>query len=192
MAVNLEKGNKVNLEKVAEECGIASLNKIKVGLGWDPQRYDGSKFDLDSSVFMCGASGKVEKEKNFIFYNNMVGNGIEHKGDNTTGGGEGDDETILIELDKIDADIQKLVFAVTIHKAEERDQNFGQVENSYIRIMDEETGTELLNYELGEDYCSETALVVGEIYRHKGAWKFNAVGSGFEGGLRALCDSFGV
>lgn len=193
MAVSLAKGGKISLEKAAAECGIARLDKVRVGLGWDPQRYDGgAEFDLDASVFMCGASGKVEKDSNFIFYNNKKANGIQHMGDNRTGEGEGDDETIVIDLNAVDADVHKLDFTVTIDKAAERGQNFGMVSNSYIRVIDDATGTELIRYDLGEDYSMQTALVVAEIYRHNGEWKFNAIGSGFEGGLAALCNNFGL
>lgn len=193
MSVNLEKGTKVSLEKIAKEAGIDKLEVVRAALGWDPQRYDGcADFDLDVTVFMCGASGKVEKEQNMIFYNRLEGNGIKHFGDERTGSTEGDDETILIELDKLDADIQKLVFAVTIYKAEEREQNFSMVENSYIRIIEENTEKELVKFELGEDFSSETAVVVAELYKYNGEWKFNTVGRGFNGGLKALCDSFGL
>ena len=194
MAVNLSKGAKVSLAKVAADAGIqGGLNKIMVGLGWDVNKYDGgAQFDLDASVFMVGASGKVEKETNFIFYNNKKAPGIEHMGDNRTGEGDGDDEVINVELNAVEADVQRMAFTVTIDQADTRNQTFGQVSNSYIRIVDQATGTELIRYDLGEDYSCETALVVGELYRHNGEWKFNAIGSGFQDGLAGLCRNFGL
>lgn len=194
MAVSLSKGNKVSLAKVATDAGISGgLTKILVGLGWDINRYDGgAQFDLDAAAFMLGATGKVRSSDDFIFYNQKKGDGIEHKGDNRTGEGDGDDEVIAIELAAIPADVEKISFTVTIDQAVERSQNFGMVENSYIRVLDEVTGTELLKYDLGEDFSIETAVVVAELYRHNGEWKFNAIGSGFSGGLSALCQNYGV
>ena len=194
MAVNLSKGGKVSLAKVAADAGIqGGLSKIIVGLGWDTNRYDGGKdFDLDASAFMLGENGKVGSEKDFIFYNNTKGEGIEHTGDNRTGDGEGDDEQIKVDLNAVPANIQKIAFSITICDAEKNGQNFGMVENSYVRVVDEATGTELIKYDLGEDFSVETALVVAEIYRNNGEWKFNAVGSGFQGGLAALCGNFGI
>lgn len=194
MAVNLSKGGKVSLAKVAADAGISGgLSKIVVGLGWDVNRYDGgADFDLDAAAFMLGTSGKVRNEADFIFYNNKVGAGIEHTGDNRTGEGEGDDEQIKVDLNAVPAEIDKIAFTVTIDQADTRNQNFGMVENSYIRIVDEATGTELVKYDLGEDFSVETAIVVAELYRNNGEWKFNAVGSGFAGGLAALCGNFGI
>lgn len=194
MAVSLSKGQKISLEKVAADAGIqGGLTKILCGLGWDVGRFDsGSDFDLDASVFLCDASGKVAKDGNFVFYNNLKAPGVEHTGDNRTGAGDGDDEVIKVDLSQVEPDVAKIAITVTIDKADERKQNFGMVENSYIRIVDEATGTELLRYDLGEDYSVETAVVVAELYRHNGEWKFNAVGSGFAGGLAALCNNFGI
>lgn len=194
MAVSLSKGNKVSLAKVAEDAGISGgLTKILVGLGWDVNRYDGgAQFDLDAAAFMLAATGKVRSSDDFIFYNQKIGPGVEHLGDNRTGEGEGDDEIIKIDLTSIPADIEKISFTVTIDQAEERRQNFGMVENSYIRVVDEVSGTELLKYDLGEDFSIETAVVVADLYRHNGEWKFNAIGSGFSGGLAALCKNYGV
>lgn len=194
MAVSLKKGGKVSLAKVAADAGIqGGLTKVIVGLGWDTNRYDGgAQFDLDASAFMCGASGKVNDESGFIFYGNKVGAGIEHTGDNRTGEGDGDDEQIKLDLTAIPANVEKVAFTVTIDQADIRSQNFGMVENSYVRVIDEATGTELIRYDLGEDFSIETAIVVAEIYRHNGEWKFNAVGSGFSGGLAALCGNFGI
>lgn len=193
MAVNLSKGSKVNLSKVAADAGISQLVHILAGLGWDCNKYDGgSDFDLDASVFMVKADGKVRGEQDFIFYNHKEGEGVTHTGDNRTGAGEGDDEQILIDLSKIPAEIEKIAFTVTIDQADERKQNFGMVENSIIHIDDQDSGTELIRYELGEDFSVETAIVVAELYRHNGEWKFNAIGQGFSGGLAALCRNYGL
>lgn len=190
MAINLSKGQKIDLTKTNP-----GLKNVLAGLGWDTNKYDGGKdFDLDTSVFMTGASGKVENEKNFVFYNNPQdpAGSVVYGGDNRTGAGDGDDETLKIDLSKVPADVQKISFTVTIHEAKERGQNFGQVSNAYIRIVNDENGEELIRYDLGEDFSVETAIVVAELYRHNGEWKFNAIGSGFQGGLHALCLNFGV
>ena len=190
MPINLSKGQKVDLTK-----GNAGLDSILVGLGWDTNKYDGGhEFDLDVSVFMTGDNGKVENETNFVFYNNpQDGAGsVIYSGDNRTGEGEGDDESVKVTLSKVPANVQKISFTVTIHEADARGQNFGQVSNAYIRIVDTAKNEELLRYDLGEDYSIETALVVAELYRHNGEWKFAAVGSGFQGGLAALCRNFGL
>lgn len=194
MPVNLSKGSKVSLAKAASDIGITSgLNKILVGLGWDVNRYDGGNaFDLDASAFLVKADGKVRNEKDFVFYGNTNGAGVTHAGDNLTGDGDGDDEQINVDLKSIPSDVQKIAFTVTIYDADKRSQNFGMVENSYIRVVDETTGTELIRYDLGEDYSIETAIVVGELYRSDNEWKFNAVGSGFQGGLAALCANYGI
>ncbi|MBO5389775.1 MAG: TerD family protein [Lachnospiraceae bacterium] len=194
MAVSLSKGGKVSLAKVAADAGISGgLTKIIVGLGWDTNRYDGgAQFDLDAAAFMLGANGKVRNDSDFIFYNNKMGQGVEHTGDNRTGEGDGDDEQIKVDLTAVPADVEKIDFTVTIDQADVRNQNFGMVENSFIRIVDEATGTELVRYDLGEDFSVETAIVVAELYRHNGEWKFNAIGSGFSGGLAALCGNFGI
>ena len=190
MPINLSKGQKVDLTK-----GNAGLDSILVGLGWDTNKYDGGhEFDLDVSVFMTGDNGKVENEPNFVFYNNpQDGAGsVIYSGDNRTGEGEGDDESVKVTLSKVPANVQKISFTVTIHEADARGQNFGQVSNAYIRIVDTAKNEELLRYDLGEDYSIETAIVVAELYRHNGEWKFAAVGSGFQGGLAALCRNFGL
>lgn len=194
MAVSLSKGGKVSLAKVAADAGVSGqLSKLTVGLGWDTNRYDGgASFDLDAAAFMLGANGKVRNEGDFIFYNNLNGQGVTHTGDNRTGDGDGDDEQIAVDLTAIPAEIEKVSFTVTIDQAEARNQNFGMVENAYIRVVDTNTNTELLRYDLGEDFSVETAIVVAEIYRHNGEWKFNAIGSGFSGGLAALCNNFGI
>ena len=190
MAVNLSKGQKVELTK-----NNPGLSKILVGLGWDINRYDGGyDFDLDAAAFLLGANGKVTSDADFVFYNNLKhpSGSVEHMGDNRTGAGEGDDEQILIDLNAVPANIQKIDFTVTIYEADERQQNFGQVSNAYIHVLDETNSRELIRYDLGEDFSVETAMVVGEIYRHQGEWKFNAIGSGFRGGLRALGLNYGV
>ena len=190
MPVNLTKGQKVDLTK-----GKPSLNKLMVGLGWDVNRYDGGgDFDLDAAAFMLGAEGKVLSDSDFIFYGNLKHNSeaVEHMGDNLTGEGDGDDEQIMVDLSKVPANVEKIAFTVTIYEAEQRRQNFGQVSNSFIRIVDEVNNEELIRYDLGEDFSIETAVVVGELYRHNGEWKFNAIGSGFQGGLAALCRNYGV
>ncbi len=190
MAINLTKGQKVDLTK-----GNPGLKKLMVGLGWDVNAYDsGADFDLDAAAFMLGDNGKCPTEKEFIFYGNLThpSESLKHMGDNLTGEGEGDDEQIFVDLDKIPANVSKVAFTVTIYEAESRGQNFGQVSNSFIRIVDESTGQELIHYDLGEDFSIETAVVVGELYKHNGEWKFNAIGSGFQGGLAALCGHYGI
>lgn len=190
MPISLSKGQKVDLTK-----GNPGLSKIMVGLGWDVNAFDsGTSFDLDTAAFMTGANGKCPSEKEFIFYGNLehISASVKHLGDNLTGNGDGDDEQILIDLSLIPANVEKIAFTVTIYDAETRRQNFGQVSNSFIRIVDERTGQELIRYDLGEDFSIETAVVVGELYRHNGEWKFNAMGSGFQGGLAALCGHFGI
>lgn len=190
MPINLVKGQKVDLTK-----GNPSLKKLMVGLGWDVNTFDsGADFDLDAAAFMVGADGKCPTEKEFIFYGNLehASGAVLHMGDNLTGAGDGDDEQIKIDLTKIPANVERVVFTVTIYEAEERRQNFGQVSNSFIHIVDEDTGTDLIQYDLGEDFSIETAVVVGEIYKRNGEWKFNAIGSGFQGGLAALCGHYGI
>ena len=190
MAISLQKGQKVDLTK-----GNPSLSKILVGLGWDTNKYDGGfDFDLDAAAFLLNANGKVNEDKDFIFYNNLKhkSGSVEHMGDNLTGEGEGDDVEIKIDLAKVPANIEKIDFTVTIYDAEIRKQTFGQVSNAYIRVVDDVTGKELIRYDLGEDFSVETAVVVGEIYRRGTEWKFNAIGAGFSGGLAALGRNFGV
>ena len=190
MAVTLRKGQKVDLTK-----GNPSLKKVLIGLGWDVNKYDGGfDFDLDAAAFLLGDNGKVSGDEDFVFYNNLkhASGSVEHMGDNLTGEGEGDDEEIKVDLAKVPANIEKIDFTVTIYDAEVRKQTFGQVSNAYIRVVDDTTGNELIRYDLGEDFSIETAVVVGELYRHNGEWKFNAIGSGFSGGLAALGRNFGV
>lgn len=190
MAVSLSKGQKVDLTK-----GNPGLSKIIVGLGWDTNKYDGcADFDLDAAAFLLAANGKVASDSDFVFYGNLKhsSGGVEHMGDNLTGEGDGDDEQIKVNLAAVPASVDKIGFTVTIYEAESRKQNFGQVSNAYIRIVDETSNAELIRYDLGEDFSVETAVVVGELYRNNGEWKFNAIGSGFQGGLKALCQNYGV
>lgn len=190
MPINLSKGQKVDLTK-----GNPSLKNIIVGLGWDVNAFDsGFDYDLDAAAFMLGANGKCPTEREFIFYGNLEHNSgsVKHLGDNLTGVGDGDDEQIEVNLMTVPANVERVAFTVTIYDAEKRHQNFGQISNAYIRIMDQSTGTELIRYDLGEDFSIETAIVVGEIYKRNGDWKFNAIGSGFQGGLAALCAHYGI
>lgn len=190
MAISLSKGQKVDLTKTNP-----GLKKIVAGLGWDTNKYDGGNdFDLDAAAFLVAENGKVTGDTDFIFYNNLSdpANSVTHLGDNRTGEGEGDDEQVRIELDKVPANVSKISFTVTIHDADARGQNFGQVSNAFIRIFNEENNEELIRYDLSEDFSVETAIVVGELYRHGAEWKFNAIGSGFQGGLAALCRNFGL
>jgi tellurium resistance protein TerD len=190
MAVNLSKGQKVDLTK-----SNPGLTKIKVGLGWDLNKYDGgSDFDLDASAFLLNAAGKVSSDQDFIFYNNPSNSNhsIVISGDNRNGEGAGDDESVMIDLANVPAEIHKIAFCITIHEAGERNQNFGQVANSYVRVVNEANNEELIRYDLGEDFSIETAITVGELYRHSGEWKFSAIGSGFQDGLAGLCRDYGV
>ena len=190
MGITLAKGQKVDLTK-----SNPGLKNIIVGLGWDTNKYDGGhSFDLDTAAFLTDGAGKVTSDADFIFYNNLrhPSGSVTHLGDNTTGAGDGDDEQMKVQLDTVAANIEKIAFTVTIHEAMQRNQNFGQVSNAYIRVLDETAGTELIRYDLGEDFSIETAIVVGELYRHNGEWKFNAIGSGYQGGLGALCNNFGI
>ena len=195
MPINLSKGQKVDLTKKNP-----GLKKIMVGLGWDVNAFDsGSDFDLDAAAFMLGANGKCPTEKEFIFYGNLkhASESVEHMGDNLTGEGEGDDEQIMVDLTKVPANVERIAFTVTIYEAEERRQNFGQVSNAFVRVCkrnsdDDMNGEEMLRYDLMEEFSIETALVVCELYRYNGEWKFNAVGAGYSGGLEALCRAYGV
>lgn len=190
MGVNLKKGQKVSLTK-----GNPGLKDVVVGLGWDANQYDtGGDFDLDAEAFLLTETGRVGRQEDFIYFGNLqhYSGAVTHMGDNKTGVGEGDDESIIIDLSKVPDNIVKIAFTVTIYEPEERHQNFGQVNNAFIRIYNQQTGEEMLRYDLGEDFSIETAAVFGELYKHNGEWKFNAIGSGFQGGLAALCANFGV
>ncbi|OOB77498.1 MAG: chemical-damaging agent resistance protein C [Epulopiscium sp. Nele67-Bin001] len=190
MAINLRKGQKVDLKKLGP-----NFTKIMVGLGWDTNAFDSShEFDLDASIFLANEQGICSSDKDFIFYGNLEhGSGsVIHQGDNLTGAGEGDDEQVFVDLLKVPEHIHKIAFTVTIYDAPQRNQNFGQVSNAFIRLLNEESGEEMVRYDLGEDFSIETALVVAELYKHNGDWKFNAIGSGFQGGLAALCNHYGI
>ncbi len=189
MAVSLSKGGNVSLSKEAP-----GLTAIIVGLGWDPRATDGQQFDLDGSVFMLKADGKVRADGDFIFYNNKVSSdgSVTHAGDNTTGQGDGDDETVEIDLSKVPPEVDKIAVCVTIHEAETRRQSFGQVSKAYIRVMNKAGGAEIARYDLSEDASTDTAMIFGEIYRNGADWKFKAVGQGFAGGLAPLARNFGV
>ena len=189
MALSLQKGGNISLSKQD-----ANLQRILVGLGWDPRSTDGQAFDLDASAFLLTASGRVRGDQDFIFYNQLrsADGSVEHTGDNRTGVGDGDDESVRVDLTKVPAEIEKIAVAVTIDEADARRQNFGQVGGAFIRILNEDTGQELTRYDLGEDFSTETAVIFGEIYRHNGEWKFRAVGQGFAGGLGPMARNYGV
>lgn len=189
MAVSLSKGGNVSLSKEAP-----GLSNIVVGLGWDSRATDGAAFDLDASAFLLKEDGKVRNDSDFVFYNNAKSSdgSIEHTGDNTTGEGEGDDEQIKASLNNIPAEVTKISFAVTIHDADSRGQNFGMIQSAFIRVVNEANNQEIVRYDLSEDFSTETALIFGEIYRNAGEWKFKAVGQGFAGGLGPLARNFGV
>jgi tellurium resistance protein TerD len=190
MAVSLAKGQRISLEKVAP-----GLSEVFIGLGWDVKSTDtGYDFDLDSSLFLLGANEKLLSDSHFIFYNNLASpdpdKSVQHLGDNLTGVGEGDDEVIKINLKKVPADVQKIVVTVTIHEAQQRNQNFGQVQNAFVRVVNAQTKQEAVRYDLVEDYSIETALIMAELYRKDGEWRLNAVGAGYQGGLQALLDRY--
>ncbi|MGD6957245.1 TerD family protein [Rossellomorea aquimaris] len=190
MAITLSKGQKVDLTKTNP-----GLSKVMVGLGWDTNKYDGGNdFDLDASIFLLDSTGKCSSEKDFIFYNQLIGgNGsIEHTGDNLTGEGDGDDEQVKVNLSSVPAAVEKISFVITIHDAEARNQNFGQVSNAFVRIVNEDNNEEIIRYDLGEDFSIETAIIVGELYRHNGEWKFSAIGSGYQGGLARIATDYGL
>ena len=189
MAISLQKGGNVNLSKEAP-----SLKKLIVGLGWDPRATDGAAFDLDGSAFLLKGDGKVRSDADFIFYNNLksADGSIVHLGDNTTGQGDGDDEQLSIDLSVVPADVERVVVAVTIHDAEARRQNFGQVGKAYIRVLNADGNKEIARFDLSEDGSTETAMIFGEVYRAGAEWKFKAVGQGFAGGLGPLARSYGI
>lgn len=189
MAISLGKGQNVSLSKEAP-----GLTKVLVGLGWDARATDGQDFDLDASAFLQGASGKVRSDADFIFYNQPKSSdgSVEHTGDNKTGAGDGDDESLKVDLAGVPADVQKISFCVTIHEAEGRRQNFGMVHNAYVRLVNAADGKEVARYDLSEDASIETAMIFAELYRHNGEWKFKAIGQGFAGGLGPLARNFGV
>lgn len=189
MAISLQKGQNVSLTKTAP-----GLKRVRFGLGWDLRKTDGSAFDLDASAFVLDAGGKVLSDQHFVFYNNNQdpSGAVVYRGDNRTGQGEGDDEVIEIDLGLLTPNVAKVTFVVTIHDAEARKQNFGQVSNAYIRALNAEDNQEIARYDLSEDASTETAMVFGELYRHSGEWRFSAVGQGYAGGLAAMCRQYGI
>ncbi len=190
MPISLTKGQKVSITK-----DNPGLSKVVVGLGWDVNAFDtGGDFDLDTAAFLLADTGRVSRQEDFVFFGNLThpSGSVQHLGDNRTGAGEGDDEQIRIDLSLVPGNITKIAFTVTIYEAEQRRQNFGQVNNAFIRIYNEQTGEELLRYDLGEDFSIETAAVFGELYKNGNEWKFNAIGSGYQGGLAALCANYGI
>ena len=189
MSVSLVKGGNVSLSKEAP-----GLESVVVGLGWDVRATDGTDFDLDASCFLLNAEGKVRSDADFIFYNNKTSacGAVRHQGDNLTGEGDGDDEKISVSLTALPADVAKLSFAVTIHEADQRHQNFGMVSNAFIRVVNEKDGKELARFDLSEDASTNTSLIFGELYRHNNEWKFRAVGQGYDGGLGPLARNYGV
>lgn len=191
MPVSLAKGQNVSLTK---EAGPGGLESVDVGLGWDQRTTTGAAFDLDASAFVLGADGKVIDDQHFIFYNqkSLPSGAVVHQGDNTTGAGEGDDEAILVKVGELQPEIAKIVFVVTIHEAEQRGHNFGQVNNAYIRVTNSANGEELARFDLSEDASIETAMIFGEVYRNAADWKFRAIGQGSNGGLGALAQEMGV
>ena len=190
MSVSLSKGGNVSLTK---EAG-GTLTAVTVGLGWDARTTTGDDFDLDASALLCNAGGKVRTDNDFVFYGNLktTDGSVEHQGDNLTGAGDGDDEQIKVHLAMVPADVDKIVFPVSIYDAEKRNQSFGQVRNAYIRIVNDAGEIELARYDLSEDASTETAMLFGELYRNGGEWKFRAVGQGYQSGLRGIAIDFGV
>ena len=188
MGISLSKGGRIDLAKEAP-----GLKNIGIGLGWDTNATDtGADFDLDASIFMINGNGKLPKDEFFVFYNNKNSpdGAADHKGDNRTGEGEGDDESIFVNLDKISPDIEEIVIVVTIDDAQARGQNFGQVTNSFVRIYDLDTNNEIAMFELDEDFSTETAIEFGRLYKKSGSWRFKAVGTGFNSGLQGFVDKF--
>jgi len=189
MAISLSKGGNVSLSKEAP-----GLKAITLGLGWDVRSTDGAPFDLDASAFLLKEEGKVRSDSDFIFYNNLksVDGSVEHTGDNLTGVGDGDDESIKVDLSRVSPEIARIAVTVTIHEAEARKQSFGMVSNAFIRVVNQADNKELARYDLSEDASVETAMIFGELYRHGGEWKFRAVGQGSKGGLSPLARNYGV
>ena len=189
MTVVLQKGQNISLSQAN-----ATLNKLHVGLGWDKRDTKGAAFDLDASAFLLDTNDKVHSDADFIFYNQLMSacGSVRHTGDNRTGSGEGDDEVILVDLERVPADVQKVVFVVTIHEAKRRWQHFGMVQNAYIRIANAEDRKELVRYNLTEEASIAASMVFGELYRHKDEWKFKAIGQGYAAGLKVLAENFGV
>jgi len=189
MAIQLSKGSRINLSKSSP-----GLSKLMLGLGWDSRVTDGAAFDADVSVLMLDSAGKAIGEQGFVFYGSKTSacGSVIHNGDNTTGEGEGDDESISISLADVPAEVEKLLVAVTIHEAAERNQNFGQIDNAFIRMVNSETNEEISRYDLTEDYSVETCVIFAEVYRKDGEWRALAKGDGFEGGLGKFLESYGL
>jgi tellurium resistance protein TerD len=189
MAITLQKGGNINLSK-----SDPNLTKVLIGLGWEARATQGSDFDLDASLFMVQENGKVRGDHDFIFYNQLKSTcgAVEHTGDNKTGAGDGDDEALKITLAGVPVEIKRMIIAVTIHDAVERRQNFGMVQDAFVRVVNLETDVEITRFDLSEDYSTETAMIFAELYRHNGEWKFKAVGQGYAGGLAALAIQYGV
>jgi tellurium resistance protein TerD len=189
MAISLTEGGNVSLSKQAP-----GMTKVKFGLGWDARSTDGEGFDLDAVAIVVGPSGKVLSQGYFIFFNNMKSpeGAVQHMGDNRDGAGEGDDETIVVDLAAMPTEAEKVFFAVTIYEAAQRKQNFGQVSNAFIRAVDDGSGSEIMRFDLSEDYSTETTVIFGELYRRDGEWKFKAVGAGYTAGLEGLVKDYGV
>ena len=189
MSVSLAKGGNVSLTKEAP-----GMTNVLVGLGWDARTTTGTDFDLDASAILLKADGKVLSDKHFIFFNNLTSpdGSVQHTGDNLTGEGEGDDEAIKVNLTAVPAEVDKIVFPVSIYEGQARQQGFGQVRNAFIRIVDEGSNTEVARYDLTEDASTETAMVFGELYRNNNEWKFRAVGQGYSSGLVGIAQDFGV
>ena len=189
MTVSLSKGGNVSLTKQAP-----GMTAVLVGLGWDARTTTGVDFDLDASAIMVKADGKVLSDSHFIFFNNTTSpdGSVEHAGDNLTGEGEGDDEVVKVDLAAVPADVDKIVFPVSIYEADQRSQSFGQVRNAFIRIVNQAGGAEVARYDLTEDASTETAMVFGELYRNGAEWKFRAVGQGYASGLKGIAQDFGV
>ncbi|WP_067516674.1 TerD family protein [Endozoicomonas ascidiicola] len=189
MAINLQKGGRINLEKEAP-----GLSNIHLGLGWDLRKTDGSDFDLDASILMLNQDDKAIGEGGFIFYNTDTSScgSVKHLGDNRTGAGEGDDEVLTVDLQKVPDNVSKMLVAVTIHEGDERNQNFGLVDNAFVRVVNQDTGEEIARYDLTEDYSAETSLIFGELYKKDDSWRFAAKGDGFAGGLSAFLGTYGL
>ncbi|GAA2424807.1 calcium homeostasis/redox stress adaptation protein [Streptomyces pulveraceus] len=189
MGVTLAKGGNVSLSKEAP-----GLTAVTVGLGWDVRTTTGADHDLDASALLCSEGGKVLSDLHFVFYNNLTSpdGSVQHTGDNLTGEGEGDDESINVDLSTVPSDVAKIVFPVSIHDAQSRGQSFGQVRNAFIRVVNRANGVELARYDLSEDASTETAMVFGELYRHGAEWKFRAVGQGYASGLAGIASDYGV
>lgn len=189
MALTLSKGENLSLSKTDP-----GLKRVIIGLGWDPRSTDGQEFDLDASAFLLAETGKVQSSADFVFYNQMRSacGSVEHTGDNRTGQGEGDDEQLKVDLSAVPAAVQRVAITVTIHDADVRKQSFGQVGNAFIRVVNADTNSEVVRYDLSEDYSTETAMIFGEVYRNGSEWKFKAVGQGYAGGLKAMCSQFGI